>query len=80
MTRELFAWVSDDEGDGVVAAILPDVGATPLVFSTRRMAEKLAPFARAIAAQSGKRLVLRRFVAAEDVEVVEKESAKSEAT
>lgn len=63
---ELFAFLSlDDTGEGVCAAILPELGSTPLVTSKERVAELMKATAADIARLSGKPVKLVRFIRAE---------------
>lgn len=67
--RELFVWVATDAtgAEGIVAGILPGLGATPLVSSKRAAAERMEPAAReaqrrSIVAGQPVSIDLRRFV------------------
>lgn len=61
---ELFVFCSlDDEGmRGIVAHIMPGLGSTPFVTGSPSAMEAMKPMARAIAAETGKRVVLYRFL------------------
>ena len=63
---ELFAFVSIDENgnEGIVASILPGLGATPMVTASLKALEGLKGMAEELARQSGKAIVLRRFARA----------------
>lgn len=70
MTNEIFAWVSDAEGDGILAITIGNE-VSPAVCTTRRLADMLGRIVRAGLVGTGKRAVLRRFVAAEDIAIIE---------
>jgi hypothetical protein len=66
--EELFAFLSiDATGEGICAAILPELGSTPLVTSKARFAELMKAKAQEIAALSGKPVQLVRFTRADVV-------------
>lgn len=63
---DLFAFVSVDEaGEGIIASIIPDIGATLLVTGRLRITEKMKPLAEQAARQTGKRVRLVRFARAQ---------------
>lgn len=59
----LYAFMSIDWEDknGLVAAVLPGVGWTPLVFGKLELAMKMTPFAQEVARKTGKAVGLFRF-------------------
>jgi hypothetical protein len=67
----LYAFMSvDDEGrNGIVASILPNLGSTPLVTGSRRVALKMIPMAEAIAKATGKKIILYVFTRAESYDL-----------
>jgi hypothetical protein len=66
--EELFAFLSIDEtGEGICAAILPEVGSTPLITSKARVAELMKDKAQEIASLAGKPVRLVRFTRADVV-------------
>jgi hypothetical protein len=60
---EVYVFMSvDGEGrNGIVAAMLPGLGPTPMVTNSASIAEMLKGPARHIASLSGKRVVIARF-------------------
>lgn len=63
---ELFAFLSVDEGgEGICAAIIPNLGSTTLVTGRRNVAEQMKEFAAEIAQASGKRIEMIRFTRAD---------------
>jgi hypothetical protein len=69
--KEMFAWMVDDGGEsgvGVICAIGIIPGQTALLQNrSRRVAEMLRPYALAHAQATGRRVFLRRYVAADDL-------------
>jgi hypothetical protein len=61
--ERLYAFMSVDwKGDnGIVAAVLPGVGSTPMVFGKRELAHKMIPFAQDVATKTGKAVALYMF-------------------
>lgn len=59
----LYAWLSIDEYgyNGIVAHILPNLGATPLVTGKLSLAERMKPLAERVAKESGKHVGLFAF-------------------
>lgn len=66
---EIFVFMSvDAEGNhGICAAILPDLGSTPLMTGSRRGAESMKQMAKDIAKHSNKRIALFRFSRADEL-------------
>ena len=65
---ELFAFLSIDEtGEGICAAIMPNLGSTPMVTSKARVAEMMKEMATEITAKTGRPIKLVRFTRAEQV-------------
>jgi hypothetical protein len=67
----LYAFMSVDEKgfNGVIASILPGLGATPLVTGSRRVAHKLIPIAEKVARETGKKVGLYVFTRVEGEEL-----------
>lgn len=62
---ELWAWVSvDDTGEGLIANIVPGIGATVLVTGRRSIAEQLRLYALEVSKRTDKRVRLVRFARA----------------
>lgn len=61
--ERIYAFLSiDADGfNGIVAAVLPGVGSTPMVFGKRSLAEKMIPFAQDVATRTGLKVGLYAF-------------------
>jgi hypothetical protein len=53
--ERLYAFLSIDEkgNNGVVASILPGIGAAQMIFGTRELAKKMIPIAQQVADKTG---------------------------
>ena len=69
--ERLYAFMSIDwKGEnGVVAAVLPGVGSTPMVFGKRELAMRMIPIAEKVAKESGKKVALFVFERVEGEEL-----------
>lgn len=61
--ERLYAFLSIDEQgfNGIVAAILPGLGSTPLVTGKRSVAQSMIPLAQKVATETGKKVSLFVF-------------------
>ena len=59
----LYAFLSEDAQGrhGIVAHVMPDLGSTPLITGSARVAELMKPLAAKVAAQSGKEIAMHVF-------------------
>jgi hypothetical protein len=64
-----FMSVDADGKNGIIAHILPNLGSTPLVTGSRRVALKMIPMAEAVAKLTGKKVILYVFNRAESYDL-----------
>ncbi len=69
---DLYAFIAaDDEGEGITAFQAPGGMMLPMVGADMERVESLRPVAQQIAAMTGKRIVVAKFSAREDLEIIE---------
>lgn len=74
---ELWAWVAEDKGEGVMAAMTQH-GWVPLVAADLSRIQRFRTIAEAVAAKTGKAVRLVRFAAREVVEELTVESLSTQ--
>jgi hypothetical protein len=69
--ERVYVFMSTDERgfNGIVAAILPGLGSTPLVTGKRSVAQTMIPIAQKVADETGKKVGLFVFGRLEDEEL-----------
>jgi hypothetical protein len=69
--ERLYVFMSvDEEGrNGIIAHVMPNLGSTPLVTGSRRVALKMIPMAEAVAKLTGKKVILYVFNRAESYDL-----------
>jgi hypothetical protein len=66
--QELFAFISDDNGEGVAAYLGPDGIWMPMVGADQARVDSLRPMAQELAKMSGVKVTLARFSTRENIE------------
>lgn len=69
--KELWAFISDEDGEGVAAFLGPDGIWMPMVAADQTRVDSLRPMASELAKRSGVSVTLAKFSIREDVEVFE---------
>jgi hypothetical protein len=65
---ELYVFLSEDEnGHGLVASVVPGIGAALLVTGSPTIAEHFKTIAAGIAKETGKRIIMHKFTRGEEL-------------
>lgn len=68
---EIYAIISsDDKGEGIVSMMTPQGGGLPMVFGHKRMLDMIMPLVKKMSKETGKKLLLVKYIKHEVLEEV----------
>lgn len=70
---ELYVVISRDQdgNEGIISAITPMMGATPMVFGKLKIMDKVRPLLEGVSKETGRKLYLMKYKVAEQLEIID---------